>query len=203
MVEQVEGRPLTDSELIEQARRGDVAAYEELVRRYEQTAFRAAYLVCGDADEARDAAQEGFLRAWQALPRFRAGAEPRPWLMTIVANVARNRRRGSGRRANLLVRVAQDRPSDGAAPSPEAAVLASERRELLLGAVNRLRDEDRLVISLRWFAELGEAEMAEALGIPRGTVKSRLSRAMTRLRETLAAEPGLATDPGASGDPNR
>jgi RNA polymerase sigma-70 factor (ECF subfamily) len=117
--------------------------------------------------------------------------------------VARNRRRGSGRRANLLVRVAQDRPSDGAAPSPEAAVLAKERRELLLGAVNRLRDEDRLVIALRWFAELGEAEMGEALGVPRGTVKSRLSRAMARLRETLGAEPRVGAGSDPPGVPER
>jgi RNA polymerase sigma factor (sigma-70 family) len=183
----VEVRPLTDVELIKRASHGDVAAYEELVRRYEQLAFRVAYLVCGDADEARDAAQEGFLRAWHALPRFRSGAEPRPWLMQIVANAARNRRRGSTRRTNLALRVAQDRPSDGAAPSPEAAVLADERRRDLLAAVNRLREEDRLVIALRWFADQGEAEMAAALGVARGTVKSRLSRAMGRLREVLAS----------------
>jgi RNA polymerase sigma-70 factor (ECF subfamily) len=183
----VEGRPLNDVELIESASRGDVAAYEELVRRYEGLAFRVAYLVCGDADEARDAAQEGFLRAWHALPRFRPGAEPRPWLMQIVANAARNRRRGSTRRTNLALRVAQDRPSDGAAPSPEAAVLADERRRDLMAALNRLREEDRLVIALRWFADLGEAEMAAALGVARGTVKSRLSRAMGRLRTVLAS----------------
>ena len=164
-----------------------MAAYEELVRRYEGLAFRVAYLVCRDADEARDAAQEGFLRAWHALPRFRSGAEPRPWLMQIVANAARNRRRGSTRRMNLALRVAQDRPSDGAAPSPEAAVLADERRRDLLAALNRLREEDRLVIALRWFADLGEAEMAAALGVARGTVKSRLSRAMGRLRGVLAS----------------
>ena len=184
----MEGRPLTDSELIEQAKGGDLAAYEELVRRYEQQAFRAAYLVCGDADEASDAAQEGFVRAWRALASFRSGAEPRPWLMRIVVNAARNRRRGSGRRANLALRIAQDRPSDGAAPSPEAAVLAGERRERLLAAVNRLNDDDRLVLGMRWFAELGEAEMAAALNVPRGTVKSRLSRAMARLRDQLGTE---------------
>jgi RNA polymerase sigma factor (sigma-70 family) len=184
----VEGRPLTDSALIERARTGDVAAYEELVRRYEQQAFRAAYLVCRDADEARDAAQEGFVRAWQALPHFRAGAEPRPWLMRIVVNAARNRRRGSGRRMNLALRIAQDRPSDGAAPSPEAAVLAGERRAELLAALGRLREDDRLVLALRWFVDLGEAEMAEALGVPRGTVKSRLSRAMARLRRVIEGE---------------
>jgi RNA polymerase sigma-70 factor (ECF subfamily) len=184
----VEGRPLTDSELIERAKGGDLAAYEELVRRYEQVAFRAAYLVCGDADEARDAAQEGFLRAWRALAGFRSGAEPRPWLMRIVANAARNRRRGSGRRAHLAMRIAQDRPSDGAAPSPEVAVLATERRERLLAAVNQLSEDDRTVLGLRWFADLGEAEIAAALGVPRGTVKSRLSRAMGRLRLQLGQE---------------
>jgi RNA polymerase sigma-70 factor, ECF subfamily len=182
----VEGRPLTDSELMERARTGEVAAYEELVRRYEEPAFRAALFVCGDADEARDAAQEGFVRAWQALPRFRPGAEPRPWLMRIVVNAARNRRRGSGRRSGLALRVAQDRPSDAAAPSPEVAVLAGERRVELLAAIGKLRDDDRLAIGLRWFAELGEAEMAAVLGVPRGTVKSRLSRAMGRLRAVMA-----------------
>jgi len=182
----VEGRPLTDSELIERARTGEVTAYEELVRRYEEPAFRAALFVCGDADEARDAAQEGFVRAWQALGRFRSGAEPRPWLMRIVVNAARNRRRGSGRRSGLALRVAQDRPSDAAAPSPEVAVLAGERRVELLAAIGRLREDDRLAIGLRWFAELGEVEMAEVLGVPRGTVKSRLSRAMGRLREIMA-----------------
>ena len=184
----VEGRPLTDGELIERARGGDVAAYEELVRRYEQQAFRAAYLVCHDADEARDACQEGFIRAWRALGTFRAGAEPRPWLMRIVVNAARNRRRGSGRRDTLALRIAQDRPSDGAAPSPEAAVLATERRERLLAAVNRLSDDDRTVIGLRWFADMGESEMAAALDVPRGTVKSRLSRAMGRLRAVIGEE---------------
>src|SRR4029077_20689243 len=134
--EEVEGRPLTDAELIDAARRGDVAAYGGVVRRYEQLAFRTAFLLCGDADEAKDAAQEGFARAYGALRRFRAGAEPRPWLLRIVANAARNRRRAAGRRASLALRSAQDRPSDGAAPSPEAAVLAGEQRAELMAAID-------------------------------------------------------------------
>ena len=184
----VEGCPLSDSELMERARRGDVAAYEELVRRYEEVAFRTAFLVCGDADEARDAAQEGFVRAWRALPRFRSGAEPRPWLLRIVANAARNRRRGSSRQAALGLRLAEDPLSGGAAPSPEGSVLAGERREALLAAIERLRPEDRLVIGLRWFVELDEADMAAALDVPRGTVKSRLSRAMSRLRNEVGTD---------------
>jgi RNA polymerase sigma-70 factor (ECF subfamily) len=173
---------------MERARRGDVAAYEELVRRYEEVAYRTAYLVCGDADDARDAAQEGFVRAWRALPTFRSGAEPRPWMLRIVANAARNRRRGSSRRTALGLRLADDPLSGGAAPSPEGAVLAAERREALLAALDRLSADDRLVIGLRWFVELDEASMAAALDIPRGTVKSRLSRAMQRLRAEVGTD---------------
>jgi RNA polymerase sigma factor (sigma-70 family) len=182
---------LTDTELIERARRGDVPAYEELVRRYESLAFRTAYLIVADADEARDAAQDAFLRAYAALRRFRAGAEFRPWLLRIVANAARNRRRSSSRRMRLALRVAADRPANGAVASPEVAVLAAERRALLLAAIERLSLEDRDVIVMRWFGELSEAEMAAALDCPRGTVKSRLSRAMARLRLGLP-EPELA-----------
>ena len=179
-------RPLTENELVEAARRGEDSAYEELVKAHQGIAFRTAYLVCGDADDARDAAQEGFVRAYGALNRFRAGAEPRPWLLRIVANAARNRRRAAGRRAGLALRSAQDRPSDGAAPSPEVAVLAGEQRRELLAAIDRLGDEDRRIITLRWFADLSEREMAAVLDVPGGTVKSRLSRAMERLRAVMA-----------------
>jgi RNA polymerase sigma-70 factor (ECF subfamily) len=173
---------------MERARRGDVAAYEELVRRFEEVAYRTAYLVCGDADEARDATQEGFVRAWRALPTFRSGAEPRPWMLRIVANSARNWRRGSSRRTAMGLRLAEDPLSGGAAPSPEGAVLAAERREALLAALGRLSVDDRLVIGLRWFVELDEASMAAALDVPRGTVKSRLSRAMQRLRDEVGTD---------------
>jgi RNA polymerase sigma-70 factor (ECF subfamily) len=184
----VEGCPLSDRELMERARRGDVAAYEELVRRFEEVAYRTAYLVCGDADEARDATQEGFVRAWRALPTFRSGAEPRPWMLRIVANSARNWRRGSSRRTAMGLRLAEDPLSGGAAPSPEGAVLAAERREALLAALGRLSVDDQLVIGLRWFVELDEASMAAALDVRRGTVKSRLSRAMQRLRAEVGTD---------------
>jgi RNA polymerase sigma factor (sigma-70 family) len=187
----VEGRPLDDQELVELARKGDARAYEALVRRHQQVAYRTAWVITGTAADAEDAAQEGFVKAWSALSRFRAGAAFRPWLLAIVANEARNRRRSGRRQEDLALRVAEDRPSGDAAPSPEAAALAAERRRLLLAAVNRLPDADRRVIACRWFLELSEAEMATALGWRRGTVKSRLSRAMARLREALAETPAL------------
>lgn len=188
MVPPAEGQELTDIELIEQAQRGDVAAFEELVRRHEQVAFRTALLVCGDAETARDAAQEGFIRAWRALPRFRPGSEPRPWLLRIVANSARNRQRTDRRQAALGLRLALDASSTDPAVSPEASAVAEERRRALLLAIERLRREDRIVIGLRWFVGLDEAELASALGVARGTVKSRLSRAMARLRNELGTD---------------
>jgi len=183
----VEGRPLEETELIERARRGEVVAYEELVRRYQDVAVRTAHVIAPAAD-ADDAAQEAFVKAWSALPRFRPGSPFRPWLLSIVANEARNRRRSAGRREGLALRAA-DSPSGDAAPSPEAAVLDAESRAVLLAAVNGLRDDDRDVIAARYFLELSEAETADALSIPRGTVKSRLSRALGRLRAGLSSAP--------------
>jgi len=180
----VEGRPLDESDLVERARRGDQEAYAELVHAYQGIAFRTAFLLTGGAAEAEDAAQEGFVKAWRALGRFRAGAPFKPWLLRIVANEAHNRRRSTGRRTQLALRAAAAEPSGDAAPSPEASVLAAERREALLAAVNGLPEDQRSVVALRYFAGLSEEEVATALGIAEGTVKSRTSRALERLRET-------------------
>ena len=180
------GRPLEEHELVERARAGDAGAFATLVRGHQEIAFRTAYLITGNAADAEDAAQEGFVKAHRALARFRAGEPLRPWLLTIVANEARNRRRSAGRRAALALRAAgEEHPSGEAAPSPEAALLAGERRATLLAALGRLRDDDRLVIGCRYLLELSEAETAAALGVRPGTVKSRLSRSLERLRAEL------------------
>jgi RNA polymerase sigma-70 factor (ECF subfamily) len=108
--------------------------------------------------------------------------------LKIVANEARNRRRAAGRRADLAMRAAALRSSGDAAPSPEAAALEAEERTALLDAVNRLSEKDRLAVSYRYFLGLSEADMAAALGCAKGTVKSRLSRALARLRRELEAQ---------------
>ena len=177
------GRPLDEAALVAQARRGDTAAYGELVQAHQEIAFRTAYLVTGSAADAEEAAQDAFLKAYRALGRFRAGAPFRPWLLTIVVNEARNRRRAAGARERLALRALDDPLSGGAAPSPEAELLVAEDRERLLSAVAALRDGDRLVVSCRHFLGLSEEETAEMLGVPVGTVKSRLSRALARVRE--------------------
>jgi RNA polymerase sigma-70 factor (ECF subfamily) len=190
-----EGRPTEESELIERAQRGDAMAYEELVRRHQDAALRVAGLVLAGGADVEDACQDAFVKAYASLGGFRPGSPFRPWILRIVANEARNRRRSAGRRAGLALRLAEDRPSDAAAPSPEAAILATERRTALLRAMAGLTEDDRLIIGCRYFLDMGEAEMADALGIPRGTVKSRLSRARpparddrTRLRDRARRE---------------
>jgi RNA polymerase sigma-70 factor, ECF subfamily len=178
----VVGRPLDESDLIGRAKRGDTHAYEDLVYAYQGIAFRTAYVIAGNAADAEEAAQDGFVKAWRALGRFREGAPFRPWLLRIVANEARNRRRSAGRRAHLALRAATEQPSGDAAPSPEAAFLSAEQRETLLAAINELPEDQRTVISLRYFVGLSEQEAAEALDLPTGTVKSRTARALERLR---------------------
>lgn len=157
-------------------------AYGEIVTRYQAVAQRTAYVITRDSGAAEDAAQEAFVKAYRAIGRFREGAPLRPWLLRIVANEALNRAKTASRHRTEDLTVAEARVADADA-SPESRALAAERREMLLRAVNRLREEDRVVIAFRYFFDLSEAEMADALGIARGTVKSRLSRAMGRLRE--------------------
>ncbi len=181
-------RPPTEDELVERARGGDAAAFAALVRDHEEIAFRTAYLITRNAADAEDAAQIGLTKAWRALPRFRRGAPLRPWLLTIVANEARNRRRAEGRRDGLALRAAHELPSGDAAPSPEGRALAAEDRAELVAALERLSEDDRLVLSCRYLLELSEGETAEVLSLRRGTVKSRTSRALERLRGHLREE---------------
>lgn len=181
----MEGRPAEDNELVKRAKDGDVSAYEQLVTRYQGIAQRVAHVITRDAADASDATQEAFVKAYYAIGRFRGGSPFRPWILRIVANEARNRVRSGARQRGLQARVAEVRPSGDAAPSPEEAAFASEERAAVLAAVNSLPSIDREVIAYRYFLQLGEAEMAAALGIARGTVKSRLARAHARLREVL------------------
>jgi RNA polymerase sigma-70 factor (ECF subfamily) len=184
----VVSRPLDEAALVARAKRGDAAAYEELVRMHQDIAFRTAYVIARNSADAEEATQDGFVKAYRALGRFRDGAPFRPWLLRIVANEARNRRRAAGRQARLSVRAAEEEVSGGAAPSPEATVVSAERRVELLSALGMLRDDDRLVLGCRYLVGLSEQETAATLGLRRGTVKSRTARALDRLRAAVGEE---------------
>lgn len=183
---------LEETELIDRSRRGDGAAFGELARRHGRDALRVAQAMLGSPTEADDVVQEAMMKAYRALDRFRAEAPLRPWLLRIVANEARNRRRSAGRRGRLAERVAAVAgvavSGSAVSGSAESVALVDERAREVLRALGRLRAADREVIVLRYFAELSEAEMASALGCPAGTVKSRLSRALARLRPFVGPE---------------
>jgi RNA polymerase sigma factor (sigma-70 family) len=176
----------SESQLLSAACAGDPDAFSALVAQHLDVAFRAAYLVTGSAADAQDATQEAVVKAWLALDRFRPGAPFRPWLVRIVINEAHNRRRASGRQAGLALRLAQA-PST-TLPGADTAAFAEEERVRLLAAVATLRESDQLVIAARYFVGLSEAETATALSLRPGTVKSRLSRALARLRHELGGD---------------
>ena len=130
--------------------------------------------------------QEAFVKAYYSLPRFRPGAPFRPWLLRIVVNEARNRARSTRRRESLALRAAAAE-SGGGVPSAEHTALARGDAEALVRALGRMREPDRIVLAYRYLLDLSEAEMADALHVRPGTVKSRVSRALGRLRSELEA----------------
>jgi RNA polymerase sigma factor (sigma-70 family) len=172
--------------LIAAAQAGDRDAFAALVAPHLDVSFRFAYLITGSEADAHDAAQDALVKAWLALERFRTGAPFRPWLLRIVTNEAHNRRRAAGRQAGLALRLA--RAPEEAAPGAEALAIIGEQRAVLLAAVAALREDDQLVIAARYFIGLSEAETATVLSLRPGTVKSRLSRALGRLRDGLGGE---------------
>ena len=177
---------MSESDVIASARQGEAAAWEALARQYQAPVFRLAYLLLGDADEAEDVAQEAFIHAFQALDRFDASRPLRPWLLRITANLARNRRRSAGRYWAALQRLFWAEPDPATRVEEKSFQRLSAQH--LWQAVRRLNPADQEVIYLRYFLSVPEAEMATALGIMPGTVKSRLHRALNRLRGIIERE---------------
>lgn len=167
-------------EAIRRAVNGDAAAWEPLVRAHQEAVFRLAYLLLGDPDEAQDVAQETFLRAWKHLRRFDPTRPLRPWLLSIAANLASNQRRSAGRYVSALIRAFRSEPASSAGVE-EGSTRHMEANDLWK-AVQQLSMSDQKIIYLRFFLELSVTETAEALNVAEGTVKSRLSRALERLR---------------------
>lgn len=160
---------------------GDTDAYAELVTRHAQIAKRTAVLLGAGAD-ADDVVQEAMVKAYRSLGGFRTGSPFRPWLLRIVANETRNNHRSAVRRAareDLAGRRLEE------LLDPAEAVFERERKQRLLSAVSALPDRLRRVVVCRYLLELDEQETASVLGLPRGTVKSRLSRGLDRLRSEL------------------
>jgi RNA polymerase sigma-70 factor (ECF subfamily) len=177
------GEP-SDGDLVARVRSGERDAFAVLVRRHAGVAKRTAVLL-GAGPDADDVVQEAFVKAYRALGGFRDGAELRPWLLRIVANETRNAQRSGRRRA--------DRERSAAVPDaavdldPAERAVAGDRLRELWGRVHALPDPQRHVLVCRYLLDLDEAETATVLGLARGTVKSRTSRALRRMRDLLDA----------------
>lgn len=172
---------LTDPDLIARARRRDETAWETIARQHQDAVFRLAYLITGDPDEAADVAQEAFIRAYWALDRFDPSRPLRPWLLSIAANLARNRLRSVGRYLAALGRALRADPEAMTEGKRDRYPVEGQAGELWQ-AVRRLSGADQEIIYLRYFLELSEAETAQAIEVAVGTVKSRAHRALGRLR---------------------
>ncbi|MGI5503095.1 RNA polymerase sigma factor [Lentzea sp. CA-135723] len=160
---------------------GDQAAYGELVVRYTALAHRTAYLLGAGAD-AGDVVQEAFVKAYRKLGTFKPGADFRPWLLKIVANETKNLHRGRRRRNLMELRLATVTET---VDHDDPGTLVDDSRAALLKAVQSLNESDRQVVTCRYLLDLSEAETAQTLGLAKGTVKSRLSRALQKLRPML------------------
>ena len=176
---------LDESTLIRHAASGDVAAWEPLVLAHQEAVFRLAYLILGDPDDAADVAQEAFLRAWNHIQRFDTTRPLRPWLLSIVTNLARNRYRSAGRYLATLTRAFRNEPAP--ANIEEKSAQHMEASELWK-AVQSLSMPDQQIVYLRYFLDLSVTETAEVLRVAEGTVKSRLSRALEHLRGIIQQE---------------
>lgn len=175
-----------EAELVYRAMQGDLTAWEPLMLAHQEPVFRLAYLFLKDADEAKDIAQETFLRAYRMLRRYDSSRPLRPWLLSIAANLARNRIRSAGRYLAALVRSYRAAPPQ--ALNPEEKSSQHLDAQTLWKAIQRLESSDQQLIYLRFFLGLSVAETAQAMMVAEGTVKSRLNRALTRLRTIIQRE---------------
>ena len=181
-----DGPQIDEAALLARVRGGDRDAYAAVVRRHSSIAIRTAALL-GAGAEAEDVAQEAFVKAYAALGRFRPEASFRPWLLAIVANEARNLHRTVRRRADREQRPLADVPVDG----PAERLEVRERQQVVRQALDLLPADQRDVLVCRYLLELDERETATVLRLSPGTVKSRTSRGLRRLRAGLTADVGV------------
>lgn len=173
-----------EHQLIVEAQQGDTAAFEALVRQFQDIAFRTAWVILRNQQDAQDVTQTAFIKAWGALGSFRPDSPFKPWLLRIVANEAKNRRDARWRWLQVH-RTFAERFSAVDPQSPEELTSRFESSRELVTAISELSDADQQVILLRYALEFTEREMAEILNVPNGTVKSRLTRALDRLKGVL------------------
>jgi RNA polymerase sigma factor (sigma-70 family) len=182
--------------VIKEAQKGSVAAFNQLVMAYQGTAYNVAYRVIGNGDAAADACQEAFLKAYQAIKQYRGGSF-KSWLLRIVTNACYDQLRYKSRRPATSL---EDMVEEGEDHSeklvdnderPEDSLLRGELNDLIQTGINHLPDDQRVILVLSDVQGFSYQEIAEVIGQPLGTVKSRLSRGRQRLRDFLLEQKEL------------
>lgn len=184
-----------DEDLVLRSQNGELDAFEELVCRYERKVYTVAYRLMGNQDDAKDLAQEAFLRAFQSIKKFRGEASFLTWIYRITTNVCRDELRKRSRTSieSLDERITLDEgevTKQFSSPDPGPAELyeSKELQEKIQGLINTLSPEFRLALVLRDLQGFSYDEIAEQLECSLGTVKSRINRARNHLKERLLAE---------------
>ncbi len=185
---------MEEREAVRRCQKGERTAFRLLVEKYGDLAFRTAYLMTRDRGLAEDVVQESFLACWRGLAKFDARQPLRPWLLRIVVNCCLSRRRRPTVATVPLEHSGVALLADPD-PLPEEMAVRQDTRQLLREAIASLEEGQRLVVMLRYFADLSLAEIAGILACPEGTVKSRLHRALSQLRAQLAADRRLPMEP--------
>jgi len=181
---------LNEIDIIKEAQAGSLSAFNRLVMAYQGTAYNVAYRVMGNADAAADSCQDSFIKAYKAIGQYRGGSF-KSWLLRIVTNTCYDQIRYKNRRPATsledLVEESEDGHGNLVSPNelPEEELLRGELGELLQHAINQLPEDQRLVLVLSDVQQFSYQEIADIIGQPLGTVKSRLSRARQRVRDFL------------------
>ncbi len=182
--------------VIKEAQKGSVAAFNQLVMAYQGTAYNVAYRVIGNGDAAADACQEAFLKAYQAIKQYRGGSF-KSWLLRIVTNACYDQLRYKSRRPVTSLEDMAENSDDHSeklisdSERPEESILRGELNELIQFGINRLPEDQRVILVLSDIQGFSYQEIAEVVGQPLGTVKSRLSRGRQRLRDFLMEQQEL------------
>jgi RNA polymerase sigma-70 factor (ECF subfamily) len=185
--------PQEDKEIIERCRKGDIGAFNELVKQYEKQVYNFAYRLTNNYDDANDIAQDAFLRVFNAIGNFRGDASFTTWLFRITTNVFLDDRKKVRAHPHTsldeymeLDESSVARQIEDTGPTPEAITEESERNRILQNAVASLPEYQRVMVVLYHTEQKSYEEIAEIMDMPIGTVKSRLNRARLALKEKLS-----------------
>lgn len=187
---------MDETRVIKEAQKGSLSAFNQLVMAYQGTAYNVAYRVIGNGDAAADACQDAFLKAYQAIKQYRGGSF-KSWLLRIVTNACYDQMRYKSRRpATSLEDMVEESEDHGekltnGSERPEESVLRGELNDLIQLGINHLPEDQRVVLVLSDVQGFSYHEIAEIVGQPLGTVKSRLSRGRQRLRDFLLEQQEL------------